>query len=297
MPEYILILIRAVLAFFVLMAMTKLMGNKQISHLTFFDYVVGITIGSIAASLSSDQGIKILNGLVGILVWAIFPIVISLVNFKSYKFRRLTDGHPTVLVENGMILEQNMAQARLTTDELMLYLREKNAFQLADVEFAVLETNGNVSVLLKKDAQPVTAKMLNLAVKEEHAPRIVIMDGVIMQKTLQKLGFTAEWLLGEIRKQGAKNPEDVFLGQITSDGQLYVDLKQDKLKGKPVPAQQLMADELRKVQAMLEKLALGTRSRTAKTMYQKNVKRVKQLQSLLAPYLDSPPASKQETKQ
>ena len=224
MPELVLILLRSIAAFLVLFLMTRIMGRKQISQLTFFDYCVGITIGSIAATMSVDQNVKALNGVMSLIVWGLFPIILAYVGMKSHTFSNITDGKASIIIENGQINEKNMRKNLLNINELMLLLREKNVFKLADVEMAVLETNGELSVLLKADKQPVNASMLNMYVKREHGPSILIMDGRPMKQTMEKLGYTEDWLQTEIKKQGAEKISDVFLAQIDSNGQLYVDL-------------------------------------------------------------------------
>jgi uncharacterized membrane protein YcaP (DUF421 family) len=287
MPEFVVILLRALLSFLVLLILARLMGHQHISQLTFFDYVVGITIGSIAATASVDQNVKILNGLAGLLVWGILPILISLLNLKSYRFRRLTDGQPIVLVQNGKILEENLRKARLSLDSLMLSLREKNAFKLSDVEFAVLETNGSVSVLKKTEAQPVTPKTLGMIVEKEHDPRIVISDGQVMETTLKKMGYTKEWLLGEIKKQGANTFQDVFLAQLESNGNLYVDLRNEAQTISLVPEKPLVAATLQKVYADLLSFSLETENQEAMQMYKTQADRLKQVLDDLKPYLGS----------
>lgn len=201
-----------------------MMGKKQMSQLTFFDYVVGITIGSIAAGLSTDQSVTIINGLIGIFVWGIFPILLGYLDMKSPKLRKIVDGTPTVLIHKGKVLEKNLKKEKLTINELMLLLREKNVFKLSDVEFAVMETNGQLSVLNKSDMQPVTPKVAGLTVDMEHEPRVVIMNGEVKEKTLKALGLSQKWLLEKIKNQGAKTFEDVFLAQVDSKGNVYVDL-------------------------------------------------------------------------
>jgi uncharacterized membrane protein YcaP (DUF421 family) len=228
LPEYVIILIRSLFSFVILLAMTRMMGRTQLSQLTFFDYVVGISIGSIAASMSVDQNVKIINGIIGIIVWGLLPIAIAYANLKSYRFRKVTDGSPTVLIENGNIIENNMRKMRISGDELMLMLRQKNAFKLADVEFAVLETNGMLSVQKKTSAQPVTPKMLKLKVKEESEMSIVVLDGVILEKSLVAKGYTKEWLLSELKKKGVKQVTDIFIAQLTMDGKLHLDYRKEE---------------------------------------------------------------------
>lgn len=224
MPELTLILLRSTAAFLVLFLMARIMGKKQISQLTFFDYCVGITIGSIAATMSVDQNVKALNGIMSLLVWGLFPSLLAYLGMKSTTFSNVTDGKATTLIENGKILEKNMRKNLMNINQLMLLLREKDVFKLSDVEMAVLETNGQLSVLLKADKQPLNASMQGIQVQAEHGPHILIMDGKTMGKTLEKLGYTEEWLRNEVKKQGASNISDVFLAQVDSNHQLYVDL-------------------------------------------------------------------------
>ncbi len=224
MSEIMLILIRSIGAFLLLLLMARIMGKKQISQLTFFDYCVGITIGSIAATMSVDQNIKIVNGLLSLFIWGLFPIILAYIGMKSRIFSNITDGKATILIENGEVLEKNMRKNVLTINELILLLREKGVFKISDVEMAVLETNGQLSVMLKTDQQPVTPTTLAIHQEPEHGPSILIMDGKVLNKSLQKLGYSREWLAAEIQKQGAKDFKDVFMAQMDSKKNLYVDL-------------------------------------------------------------------------
>jgi uncharacterized membrane protein YcaP (DUF421 family) len=129
-PELILILLRSIEAFLILFLMTRIMGKKQISQLTFFDYCVGLTIGSIAATMSVDQNVKALNGMLSLFIWGLFPLLIAYLGMKSNTFANLTDGKPTILIQDGEVLEENMKKNLMNLNELMLLLREKSAFKL-----------------------------------------------------------------------------------------------------------------------------------------------------------------------
>ncbi|GAA0593605.1 DUF421 domain-containing protein [Virgibacillus siamensis] len=285
MPEFLLTIIRSILAFLLLMVMARIMGKKQVSQLTFFDYCVGITIGSIASAMAIDQNIKITNGLVGLIIMGLFPVLLAYGSMKSLKFRRLTDGKASVLIEDGKVLEKNMKKSKMNIDELMLFLREKNVFKLSDVEMAVIETNGQLSVLKKSDQQPLTAKQLGITVNMEQGPAIVIMDGKLMNKSLQSLGYSSEWLKGEIQKQGATDYEDVFLGQIDSSGNVYVDLYNDDLQQHKIKQKPLLAASLKKVQADLETYSLQTENPEAKKMYSQQSDKLQQTIDSILPYL------------
>jgi len=285
MSEAMLILIRSIISFLVLLLLTRLMGKKQISQMTFFDYVVGITIGSIAASMSVDQNIMLANGLIGLAVWGLIPILISILNLKSNLFRTLTDGSPTVLIENGKVMEKSLTKEGLAIDELMLLLRQKNAFKLSDVEFAVLENDGQLSVLKKSSAEPITPATMGMVVEMEKEPRLVIADGTVMELTLKEMGYTKEWLLGEITKQGAKSFSDVFLGQLESNGKVYVDLYQDKVKVNQPKQKQMVKANLKKVHADLMTYSLETDAPQAKKMYEEEANRIENVLKSLESFL------------
>ena len=146
------------------------MGKKQISQLTFFDYVVGISIGSIAASLSVDQRISFIDDITSMIIWTLVPLVFSYLSAKSIKTRRLLDGTPTILIQNGKIIEKNLTKTKLTINDLLEELRVKDVFNIADVKFALLETNGKISVLKKSSNQTVANSNLKTPVHHQGLP-------------------------------------------------------------------------------------------------------------------------------
>lgn len=286
MPDFILIFIRSFIAFVVLFLLARVMGKKQIAQLTFFDYVVGITIGNLAGTITLDQQTKILNGVYGLIYWTIFLLIVSYITLKSFGFREIAEGSPTVLIENGKILEENLKKARFTYDDLMTKLREKGAFKVSDVELAVLETTGQLSMMKKAANQPVTPQTLGLLVEDEHRPQLVIIDGKLIEKNVKKYGYTKEWLLGEINKQGAKDFKDVFLAQIDSKGNVYVDLYVDDTEElAQIQPRPLLAAQLRKIQADLEGFALQTKNEEAKQLYYEQSQQLQQVINELNPLL------------
>lgn len=227
MPDYVLILIRSILAFITLLILTRIMGSKQLSQLTFFDYVVGITIGSIAATMSVDNNVQVSNGIISLAIWGLFPIALSLIGLKNRKFLQYTDGRPYIVIKDGEVLEDTMKKSKIAIDELMMLLREKGVFKVNDVEIAILETNGQLSVMKKTDLDPVTPQQLGLQIKLEKPPSLVIADGEILQNNLSNLGITKKWLMHELKKQGVQSLDEVFLGQVDSDKNLFVDVYKD----------------------------------------------------------------------
>jgi uncharacterized membrane protein YcaP (DUF421 family) len=285
MPEYLLTITRSFIAFFLLLILARIMGKKQISQLTFFDYCVGITIGSIAASMAVDQNIKISNGIISLIVWGVIPLLLGFMGLKWKWFHQLTDGKADVLIENGKIYEKNLRKNQLAIEELMLLLREKDVFNIEDVEMAIMETNGQLSILLKSKKQPVTPQILGTKVEADHGPTIVISDGRIMKNSLNRLGYTHEWLLGEVQKQGASDIDDVFLAQIDSKGNVYADLYIDNLKQEVVKQRPLIASTLKKLQADFESFALQTNNPKAKEMYAQQARNLQTVIDDMSPYL------------
>lgn len=285
MPEYTLIIVRSLISFLVIFVLARILGKKQLSQLTFFDYVVGIVIGSMASSIAVDTAIETINGVIGLLVYTILALIMSFWSIKSIKFRKLAEGSPTILIRNGKVLEDNLLKCKMSFDDLMTGIREKNAFKLADVELAVLETNGKLSVMKKAENQPLTPKDLGMIVEEEHTPSLLIIDGKLLEKRLTYLGYSKEWLLGEVMKKGAKEFRDVFLGQIDSKGNVYVDLYNDDIKVSQVKQKPLLAAKLRKLQADLESFALQTNDQSAKQMYYNQSKELQSMIEKVNPYL------------
>lgn len=228
MPDFTLIIIRSIIAFLLLFVLTRLMGSKQLSQLTFFDYVVGITIGSIAATMSVDKNIQIINGVVSLAIWGLVPVLLSILGLKSRKFLRATDGIPTIVIKNGQVLEKALAKNQLAIEELMMLLREKDIFLLADVEIAIFETNGQLSVLKKSDISPVTPKQLGMTVTLEKMPHMLIVDGEILHENLAAIGRNEEWLQIQLNQKSIQHVKDVFLAQIDHEGTLYVDRYKDQ---------------------------------------------------------------------
>lgn len=219
------IALKSIVAAFVLFVLARIMGKKQISQLTFFDYVVGISIGSIAGSLSVERRISYIDGITSMLIWALVPLVFSYLSAKSMRARKLLDGTPTILIQNGKIVEKNLKKVKLTINDLLEELRVKDAFNIADVEFALLETNGKVSVLKKSPNQPTANSGSKASAKAQGLYANVIIDGKIMKENLSLLDKNESWLLSELKKSNILTPESVLLACCDTSGVLHIDRK------------------------------------------------------------------------
>ncbi|MDQ0217780.1 DUF421 domain-containing protein [Peribacillus cavernae] len=269
MPDWLDIILRSLFFLVVLFLITKWLGKKQISQLSFFEYVTGITIGSVGAEVATKVETSMLNGVLSILTFALAPFIAGLISMKSKAFRDFVEGHGTVFIKDGKVMEDNLKKEKYTTDELLELLRRKDVYTVADVEFAVMETTGDLSVMLKKENQPLTAKDLDLAVPSIKETQTVIMDGKIMDEPLSTIGQNRNWLKTELGKLGV-TIENVFLGQVNSYGELTVDLYDDKLEVPSPQERPLVLATMKKCQADLELFALGTENEEAKQLYVRN---------------------------
>lgn len=266
MPEWLIVFFRSLGLFALILLVTRVMGRRQTSQLTFFDLVVAIVIGFMAAAISLNLVAGLGNGLIALAVWTILPSVFYLLAIKYKTVRHLIQGRETLLINHGKVLEDNLMEARFTPEDLLSHLRRKNIFKVADVEFATLEPNGEVSVLLKKDQQPLTATSLGLQMHRESAPQTVMLDGVMLDEPLTSMGLNRNWLHTELEKIGVA-PENVFIAQVDSLGQLYLDLFDDAILIPQPKTKDLVYATLKKCQADCEMYALGTRQTKAKGMY------------------------------
>lgn len=284
MPEWLEVALRTLLAILVLFIFTKILGKRQIAQLSYFEYITGITVGSIAAYVSLDLDTNWYLGVVALFVWTSVAFIMEYVTMKSKIARDIIDGKGAVIIKNGKVLEDNLKKSNLTADELLELLRVKNIFKLSDVEYAVLEANGNLNVLLNKVNQPLTLKDVGIKVTPEQEPQVVIIDGMIMDEPLATIGLNIGWLKTELEKIGV-TVENVFLGQVDSYGELTVDLFDDQLIiPKPQQKAQLLAI-LKKCEADIEMFSLGSKDKNAKEMYSQCSKQLQDVIACVRPIL------------
>lgn len=273
LPNWLEIIFRSLLMLVVLFLLAKLLGKKQLANLSYYEYIAGITIGSIAAEISTGLEKEIITGIYSLAIWVLIPFLIGYIGLKNKKVRDFVEGTSTIVIQNGKIQEENLSKQQYTVDDLLEQLRRKNTFNVADVEFAVLEPNGDINVLLKKEKQPLTPSDLQLDVAPEIVPQTVIMEGKIIDKGLAASGLTRAWLNYELEKLNVAL-DNVFLGQVDSYGQLTVDIYNDKVEIPSTKPRQSLLTALKKCQADLELYSLETDSEEAKAMYKKNAEKM-----------------------
>ncbi|TDX51565.1 YetF domain-containing protein [Orenia marismortui] len=224
MPEYLESIWRSVVVFLLLAVLTRLIGRKLLSQITFFEFVTGVTIGTVAGAyiVNSIRGIWVLLAPV---VLAISTIGLSYLTIKSLRIRKLIEGEPVVIIQNGKILEKNMLKARYNLDHLEMQLRGNGVFNLNEVEFAILESTGKLSVLKKTSFVPVTPTDLNLETSYKGIATEIIKDGEVLEQNLKQNNLDFKWLYNELRKFGINDMSKVMLASLNTDGSLYIDLK------------------------------------------------------------------------
>lgn len=201
----------ALLSVVALFVITKIMGHKQVSQLDFFDYVSGITIGSIGAELATDPEAP-WQALIALGVYGGVSLLFSLLTHKFPKTRKYINGTPTILMHGGVLYRKNLKQARLDLSEFMLLCREQGYFDLETIDTAVFEHNGKLSILPKAANRPATPEDLKIPAKATHLGVEVIMDGRIMGENLKRMGVDADWLTKRLRSQGYTDAKEIFLG-------------------------------------------------------------------------------------
>ncbi|PKM45965.1 MAG: hypothetical protein CVV03_06055 [Firmicutes bacterium HGW-Firmicutes-8] len=284
MKDWIVILLRSGSLFFLTLALVRIIGKRNLSSLNPFNYVNYMVIAIITALISVNVIKNFILGLIALAVWVVLPIALDYLAIKSKWIHDLVNGKPTVLVKDGKVMEENLIQVRYTGEELLRELRSKSAFNLADVEFAVMETTGDINVLMKSDKKPVTPYDLGRKVSPRPESQTVILDGNILNEPLSNLGLNQDWLKVQLENIGV-SPDNVFIGQVDGSGDLYVDLFDDSLEAPLPKVKQLIYANLEKCQADLTTFALETGDSQVKNMYINNANKIEQVKGKLEPFL------------
>ena len=215
------ILFTATTSYVVLFLSAKLIGHKQIAQLDSFDYVTGITIGSIAAEMATDlenpwQSFTAM-GVYMLLTW-----LMTMIGMHSLRSRKFLNGSPSIIMQNGRLFPKNMKKAKLDLSDFMVMCRQQGYFNLEDIHLAVFEYNGKLTILPTAASRPVTPEDLRLAPAQEEMSTEVIMDGRVLDENLRRMGLNAQWLSKQLKAQGIDSARKVFLGLCDSQNNLTV---------------------------------------------------------------------------
>jgi len=227
MKEYLILFVRSVVTYFSLVMFARIMGRKQISQLTYFDYVVGITIGSIASVASLDKSVNMYEGLFCIIIWSVLTILISEITLKNIKLRLLIDSEPLLIIDKGKVIYKNMKKARYNIGDLLMQLRVKDIFYITDVEIAILEPDGKLSVLKKSEHTTLTIEDMNIIKSKTGMMVDLILDGNILSSHLQQIQKNEEWVIAQLKARDIHDIKDVVFAGIQADEQIYIVTKDD----------------------------------------------------------------------
>jgi len=209
--DIIKVILTALLSVAALFIITKIMGHKQVAQLDFFDYVSGITIGSIGAELATELE-EPYQPLIALCVWGGASLVLNLIAHKLPKTRKYINGTPTILMNEGKLYRKNLKKAKLDLSEFLLLCREQGYFDLDEIQTAVFEHNGKLSILPKAAKRPATPEDLKITAKATHIGVEVIMDGRVMGENLSRMGKDEKWLENQLKLQGIGSEKEIFLG-------------------------------------------------------------------------------------
>jgi uncharacterized membrane protein YcaP (DUF421 family) len=219
--------LRTLIGFSILLVLTRLLGKKQLGQLTIFTYITGIALGNIAGDMVVHRDIKLSDGVAGLTVWAILTFVVEYISLKSSKARVFLDGEPTIVIKKGIIMQKALAAQRLNMDDLTMMLRVNHVFSIQDVDYAILEPNGQLSILKKPVLESVTKEDMQIQPKSRiYLPSEIIVDGKLVAKNLKELNLNTEWLDKQIQQAGLTAMKEVFFAELQSNGSLYISKKE-----------------------------------------------------------------------
>lgn len=213
------------LIFITLLVLTRLLDKTQVGQLTLYEYVSGITIGSLAATIAASEPEKLWSNYYDLLLFAVLTYIVSVCTMKSRPFRTLLEGSPSIIIENGRIIKENMTSLRLDLDQLNALLRGKDIVDISEIQYAILETTGQLSVIKKSASQPLTKSDMNIHLTDPTFPVEIIMDGEIIEENLKSQNLTHTWLAEQLKLRNIKSASNIMYAVIDSKGQLYISAK------------------------------------------------------------------------
>lgn len=214
-------LLRTIILYILIIAGVRLMGKRQVGELEPSELVLSLIIADLASVPMQDYGIPLLTGVVPILTLLSVTMILSVLTMKSVRFRAILCGRPSMVVQNGVLDQKEMAKTRLTVDELLEELRIKGYTDISQIKYAILETNGQLSVLPYANQKPPTARDLKVSVEEGGLPRVVVSDGQLLEQNLKSLGHDRPWLDRQLTQRGCKDLSQVFLLLVDEGDAIY----------------------------------------------------------------------------
>lgn len=232
--DALMIVPRSLFSLIALFLITKLIGRKQVSELSLFDYVIGISIGNFAAEITINMDTPYIHGIIAVIVFGVSAYIVSLVTMKSIHLRKWIIGTPIIIIQNGKILEKNMKKVMIDVNDLLEQCRNAGYFDLNEIEFAVMEANGKLSILPVSEYKPLTPKDMKVKVNKASLCANVIIDGNIMIHNLENMNKTEDWLKQELKVKGYQKTNDILLAILDNQEKLTIYEKNENIKANNV---------------------------------------------------------------
>lgn len=226
--QYLKVVLTTVLSVVLLFIITRLIGYRQLSELSLFDYINGITIGSIAAELATCENGEVIPISIAMIIYGIFSILVALLTDKSMSMRKLFIGNPTLLMKNGRLYYEGFRKSRLDVNEFLMKCRNNGYFDITQIDTAILEPNGRVSFLPVSQDRPVTPKDMKISVKQDALVANVIIDGKVIDKSLNAIEKDRKWLKDRLKNQNYTDYSKILLASCDESGKITVFEKTDK---------------------------------------------------------------------
>jgi len=215
--------IRTLVGFAVLLILTRLAGKKQIGQMTVFTYITGIALGNMAGDMIIHKDVEIMDGVIGMTLWSVLIFLMEYLSLNLPGVRVLLDGEPVLVIKKGVVQAKELKNMRLNMDDLTMLLREKDVFSIREVQYAILEPHGELSVVKKVVKQQASKEDLNLQPQEPaYLPGEIITDGKVIARNLREFGKSEEWLCQQLSGQGISSAKDVLYAELEEDGTLFV---------------------------------------------------------------------------
>jgi len=216
------IIYRTILVLVILFFLTKIMGKKQVSQLNIFDYIIGITIGSIAADISLDLEKDLIAGIVCLIIYGSLASFISYITMKSIVLRRFIIGVPTIIIEHGKIIESGLKKSKIELNELLTEARQEGYFNLDEIDYAIMESSGKISFLPNEEEKPATKKDIDVKVKNLGLTANIIIDEKLMPNNLKAMNKDEKWLNHELKNKGYNSYKNILLATLDNNEKLII---------------------------------------------------------------------------
>lgn len=220
--EIMITVIKSMVAYVVLLILGRIMGRKMISRITFFDFLIGVTLGALAVRMSLGNESSVLMTIISAVVITLMALITDWLTVKSCLFRKVEEGEPIILIQQGKLLYENLSKAKISISKLLMLLRQKDVFDIEDVDYAIFENDGHLTVLLKPEKLPANAGEMKISKPENRLSIDIIVDGKIISDNLRSSGHTQEWLFQQLKGQGFNRPDQIFYASVNKTDKLYV---------------------------------------------------------------------------